>query len=283
MAEKRKISDSSAAEAEFFARFEGEEVDPELVALAHGPNPMIPLILVLLSVFAAFLMHQYWYDAAYYFARPNATQLGDVVTWRSDNPRFEAGRLVLPENRYAALEGVTQRRALVASQGYAKLVGVPVFAEVDARLLHERAESARTMGQLLEFGGDRHVVEQPGRLISFSKLPIRYRGIAKYLSRAFEVEICGVEGDPDLIRALRAERERGILQLGERLGRAATELEILQQVGPSCEEAWLFQEGVKPADHRSYLIGFSVVTLVLLASLGFLVVWIRRYRVFHDT
>ena len=281
MADKRKSIERSEAEAQFFGHFEGEEIDPELVALAHGPNALMPFILILLSVFAAFLMHQYRYDASYYFAKSTPTPLGDVITWHGDNPRFERGQLVLPENRYVALEGVTQRRALIAQQGYAKLVGVPVFAEVDAALLHETAETARTVGQLLEFGGDRHIVAKPGRLISFSKLPIRYSGVASYLSRTFEVEICGVDTDPELIRALRAERERRILQLHESLGRPATEEEIVRRVGPECQEAWLFQEGVAPSDHRGFLIGFSVLSVVLLLSLGFLGVWIKRYRDFY--
>lgn len=282
MADKRNSSERSEAEAQFFGRFEGEEVDPELVALAHGPNALMPFILLLLSVFAGFLMHQYRYEAAYYFAKPTPTELGDVMTWRSDDPRFERGQLVLPENRYVALEGVTQRRALIAQQGFAKLVGVPVFAEVEAALLHETSETARTVGQLLELGGDRHLVEVPGRLISFDRLPIRYNGIASYLSRVFEVEICGVQADPDLIRALRAERERGILQLNESLGRAASEDEIVRTLGPECQDAWLFQEGVAPSDHRGYLIGFSVLALVLLLSLVFLGVWIKRYRDFYE-
>lgn len=282
MSDSREKQDLSDVEARFFGEYEGEEVDPELVALAHGPNALFPFILLLLIAFSAFLVHQYWRDAAYFFADEQPAVLGDVVSWYSgDNFRVEEGQLVLPENRYAVLEGVTQRRAVVGDRGFAKLVGVPVFAEVDAELLHESSSVARTMGELLDFGGDRHVVQAPGRLISFSKLPIRYRGLEKYFSRVFEMEICGVRGDAELSRVLRSERERQILMLGEDLGRPPTETEILQQVGPACQEAWLYQEGVRPQDHRSYVVGVSVVAVVFLSSLIFLALWIRRYREFH--
>lgn len=272
----------SDAEAAFFGTRDPDGIDEELVALAHGPNPLIPLILVLLGLFAAFLIKQYWHDALYTLQSADAEDVGDVLEWQDRYDVDEEGHLELPRNRYVKLRGVTQRRAVVGQRGYAKLAGVPVFAEVDPSVLNERSESARTYGQMLEFGGDRYVVQHAGRLVPMDDLPVRYQHIARYVSHVFEMNICGVELDADLDRALRAERERKVLALGEELGHTPSRQELLEHLGPTCEPAWLFQEGLAPSDHRGFLTAWSVAWFVLFGCVGFSIVWIRRYRAFHD-
>lgn len=281
MTKDRDTLVSSDAEAEFFG--DEDALDEELVALAHGPNPMIPLILVLLGAFAGFLIVQYWHDALYTLRSSEPEVLGDVLDWRNEQTLDAEGHFVLPRNRYVQLRGVTQRRAVIGELGYAKLAGVPVFAELDPSLLNERSTSARTYGQMLEFGGERYVVTKPGRLVPFDDLPVRYQHIARYLSHAFEMQICGVDLEPELERALRAERERQVLALGESLGHTPSRKEIVTTLGPTCETAWLFQEGLEPQDHRGFTIAWVAAWLVLFGSIGFLGVWVQRYRAFHDT
>lgn len=282
MTKDRDILGQTDAEAEFFGHNDETFIDDELVALAHGPNPLIPLILILLAAFAGFLIKQYWNDALYALAAQDPEVVGDVLEWQNTYPTDEDGHLELPHNTYVQLRGVTQRRAVIGQRGYAKLAGVPVFAEVDPSVLNERSESARTYGQMLEFGGDRYVVESPGRLVRMDALPVRYQHIARYLSHVFEMNICGVDLEADLDRALNAERERKILDLSERLGHAPSKAEVLEQIGPSCEQAWLFQESLKPNDHRGFLIAWTIAWAVLAASIGFLAWWVQRYRAFHD-
>lgn len=268
------------AEAEFFGETDSDAIDQELVALAHGPNPLFPVILVLLGAFAGFLIQQYWHDALYTFQDNEPDVLGDVLNWDTVD---EEGQLVVPGNRFVKLRGVTQRRAVIGDLGYAKLSGVPVFAEVDPSVLNERSDSARTYGQMLEFGGERYVVTKPGRLVAFEDLPVRYQTIARYLSHAFEMQICGVDLEPELERALRAERERRVLALSETLGHTPSRQEIVEALGPSCDAAWLFQESLEPKDHRGFTIAWVVAWAVLVGAVAFLVVWIRRYRAFHDS
>lgn len=271
----------SDAEADFFGRADQDAIDEELVALAHGPNPLIPLILLLLAAFAAFLIKQYWNDALYALESEDPTEIGDVFDWPTQFPRDDEGQQQLPANQYVKLRGVTQRRAVIGHNGYAKLAGVPVFAEVDPSVLNERSDTARTYGQMLEFGGDRYVVEKPGRLVPMDVLPVRYQHIARYLSHVFEMNICGVDLEPDLDRALRAERERQLLDLSERLGHAPSKAEVMQTLGPPCESAWLFQEGLAPKQHRGFLVAWVVAWGVLATAIGFLIVWIQRYRAFY--
>lgn len=282
MTKDRDIMDHTDAEAEFFGDRQQEVIDDELVALAHGPNPMVPLILALLGAFAIFLITQYWHDALYTLQSSEPEVLRDVLDWRREQGTDDEGQLSFPRNRFVKLRGVTQRRAVIGQLGYAKLAGVPVFAEVNPSVLNERSTSARTYGQMLEFGGDRYVVNKPGRLVPFDDLPVRYQSIARYLSHAFEMQICGVELEPELERALRAERERRVLDLGESLGHTPSKKEILSALGPTCEPAWLFQESLEPKDHRGFTIAWVAAWLVLLGSIGFLGVWIQRYRAFHD-
>lgn len=282
MAETDGQQRDTSVEARFFEAYSDDGLDPELVAIAHGPNPLLPAILLLLVVFAGFMLTQNADDAAYFFVDSQPTELGDVMSWTEGaNRRIEEGQLVLPLHRYARLEGVTQRRAVIGDRGFAKLAGVAVIAEMDASLLDETDASRMTVGDYLAFGGEHHVVTEPGRLVKFSELPFRYQRVAGYLSRAFEIEFCGIDADPELIRALRAERERKILMLGEPLGRPATDGEILHALGPACHEVWLFQEGVAPSDHRGAVIVCAGLLLVLLGSIVSLVVWVRRYRAFH--
>lgn len=282
MTQEHQNLGTSEAEAAFFGARSEDAIDEELVALAHGPNPLIPLILILLGLFAAFLIKQYWHDALYTLEPSEAQDVGDVLEWRERYESDDEGHLQLPRNQYVKLRGVTQRRAVVGQNGYAKLAGVPVFAEVDPSVLNERSESARTYGQMLEFGGDRYVVEEPGRLVPMADLPVRYQHIARYLSHVFEMNICGVELDADLDRALRAERERQVLALGETLGHTPSRAEVLEHLGPTCEPAWLFQEGLEPRAHRGFLTAWVVAWLVLVGCVGFSFVWVRRYRAFHD-
>jgi len=282
MTKDRDTLGQSAAEAAFFGTKDDASIDEELVALAHGPNPLIPLILILLAAFAGFLIKQYWNDALYALESQDATRIGDVLDWKTSFDADDEGNLNLPQNQYVQLRGVTQRRAVIGQRGYAKLAGVPVFAEVDPAVLNERSETARTYGQMLEFGGDRYVVEKPGRLVTMDALPVRYQHIASYLSHVFEMSICGVDLEPELDRALRAERERKILDLSQRLGHAPSKAEVLEHVGPACEQAWLFQEGLKPKDHRGFLTAWLIAWVVIAGSFAFLALWIQRYRAFHN-
>lgn len=264
------------------AAFFGEEfLDPELVALAPPPNPLTPIVLLMLGAFAAFLMSQYAHDAAYVLAKDSVIELGDVMTWTGDNSYSRDGQYLLPENRLARLEGVTQRRAVIGDRGYAKLTGVPIFAEVSVDALDEASQRGRTVGEYLDMGGDRHVVSEPGRLVRFSKLPMRYQAIARYLSRSFEIPLCGVDLDAELLRAFAMERERRIMHLADQIDRDPTPEEISAHIGPPCYDAWLYQEGVRPADHRPYAIGFAVVSLLFLGCIAALVHWVRRFREFH--
>lgn len=268
----------SDAEEAFFGDY---EVDPELVALAEAPNPWTPLLLLLVAIVAAYLGAQYLGDARYALQSSSRyTTLGDVEFWGTSNDRFVDGQLVLPSNRYVHIEGVSQRRAALGGLGYTKLVGVPVFAEVSRELLNDPSRSS-TVGDYLAVGGDRHTVGLPGRLVPFDQLPRRYEGITRYLAKAFEMNLCGVEGDPDLLRALRAERDRQILGLNERLGRVASRAEIAREIGPECERAWLYQEGRAPKDHRGYLYIFVFLGLVSALSVGLAIRWMVVFRVWE--
>ena len=135
------------------------------------------------------------------------------------------------------------------------------------------------MEAYLSLGGDRHSVSEPGRLVALSSLPRRYDGVARYLSRAFEMSLCGVSGDADLMRALRSERERSIVALEERIGHAPSRAEVLSEVGPECETAWIFQEGVSPKDHRKYLFIFLFLSAVGVVSLALAGRWVWVFRV----
>lgn len=282
MAETDGQQRDTELEERFFDAYSDDGVDPELVAIAHGPNPLLPAIMLLLIVFSGFMLSQNLRDVEYFFADSQPAQLGDVMGWTEGaNRRMEEGQLVLPLHRYAQLEGVTQRRAVIGDRGFAKLAGVALIAELDASLLDETAGKRLTVGDYLAFGGEHHVVTEPGRLVKFSQLPFRYQRVAGYLSRAFEIEFCGIDADPELIRALRAERDRKILMLGESLGRPATDAEVLREYGPACHEVWLFQEGVAPSDHRNVVIVSAGLLLVFLGSIASLIVWVRRYREFH--
>lgn len=269
---------TSDAEAMFFGE---DSLDPELVALAQPPNPLTPIVLLMLGGFAAFLMAQYAHDAAYVISKNEVVELGDVMTWTGDNSYVRDGEYLLPENRLTRLEGVTQRRAVIGNHGYAKLTGVPIFAEVSLEALDEASQQGRSMREYLDMGGDRHVVSEPGRLVRFSKLPMRYQAIARYLSRSFEMPLCGVDLDPELLRAFSMERERRIMSLGDQIDREPTPAEIAAHIGPSCYDAWLYQEGVRPADHRPYAIGFAVVSLLFLGCIAALIHWVRRFREFN--
>lgn len=265
----------SHAEEAFFG---SNEVDPELVALAETPNPWTPLLLLLVSIVAAYLAVQYFGDAKYAVSKGTYAELGDVEFWQSSNSRIVNGELVLPTNRYVRLEGVAQRRAAIGSLGYTKLVGVPVFAEVPKDLLSD-PDRRTTVGDYYAPGGDRHAVSQPGRLVAFEDLPRRYNGIARYLAKSFELNLCGVEQDPGLMRAFRAERDRSILELNERLGRVASSAEVLKELGPECQKAWLFQEGRSPSEHRGYLFVFLFLAIVSVSAFGLAIRWVYVFRV----
>lgn len=271
---------SRVEEAFFNGESFSDEVDPELVALAEAPSPWTPLLLLLIAFAAGFLASQYASDARYAVSSSRFVELGDVQFWTTSDQRVYHGELVIPSNRFARLEGVAQRRAVIGGTGYVKLTGVPVFAEVPRDALDDPSRD-QTFGDFLAYGGDRHSVGLPGRLIAFEDLPRRYSGITRYLAKGFELSLCGVQNDPALTSALRAERERSILALTERLGRLPSEAEELAAVGPECQKAWLYQEGATPAKHRKYLMVFLFLLGVSLVSLGLAARWVYVFRVYQ--
>src|SRR5690625_7703826 len=98
MTKDRDTLGQSAAEAAFFGTKDDASIDEELVALAHGPHALIPLILILLAGFASFLIKQYWTYAIYALESQDATRICDVLDWQTTFDADEGRNLTLYQN-----------------------------------------------------------------------------------------------------------------------------------------------------------------------------------------
>ena len=282
MKQGRDGNGDETVEDAFFARssaWEGtplpdDYVDPELTSLPVAPNPLQPALLMLLAAFAAFLLTQYVADARYALSSSEAVRLGEAELLPDTAVR---GRLALPDNRYVRLTGITERHLTVGTRGYAKLVGVPIYVEVDAEVLAPPSDDI-TFGELVLGGSERHVVEQPGRLVSAAALPRRQRAIFAWYSRSFGEVYCDVPAEPAVQRHHDERRSLAEMQLELELGRAPTEAELTDRAGPPCTQVWLLQEGRRPADHRRHLAFVGLFVVIIAVSGWLLVRWIREYR-----
>lgn len=275
---KRSDQVGSPEEERFFdlepgAPVPDDYVDPELEMIVTPPSMLQPILLVLIILFAGYLLSEFWSEARYALSSDEPVVIGDVVRLQPGDD----GHYQLPDNRYATLSGITQRRAAVAGRGYAKLAGAPIIAEVSREAIAD-APTDITFGELVERGGDRYVVSEPGRLVAFSTLPRRYRSILRYLATGFEERYCGVDLAPDLDRAIRVSRQEAIASLQQTRDEPLTEAQITAELGPECKEAWLYQEGAEPQSFRRYVVYVAVFSAAILASLLGLVFWVRRFR-----
>lgn len=250
-------------------------VDPELAAVDSGAEWGQRAVLVMVAAFAVFLAVQYVAELRYWMSDRTPMELNegaDESLWIGPRYVGEDGRLQIPSNRFAHVEGIPQRKSISADREYFNLIGSSLYVE---RVVEDdRPRILRGQPMSVPRGQEsiRPLYDGAGRVVAFEDLPRRYQGLIQFYSDSYQVEFCGFEPSAELrSHQVRLERQAE-LALTESLGRAPTEEEVLERAGASvrCQHGYLLLDGQSPQSFNYVPLMYAVFVVSVLGSAFFL-------------
>ena len=275
-------------------RQQGEEVDPELVALAENRSrgsALRPLLFAAVIGLGVWIIGDMWTDISYFFTPSSVEEIGSLTEMASEG---EGGdwQNKLPHNRYVEIGGIPKRRSQSRKYRYFKLVGAPVYVEVP-REKKEGGSLAERIGKEEASGSvDRTYFNGKGRIVAFGKAPQKYLGLKHYYRRKYGTRFCEMLDEKDERRIRRERRQAVIENWRERWENASpteredqeitkepTEQEIDEILGasPICVEAYLVRIETEPWDHWWYVATALLFGLFMLVNLYWLGRWFRQF------
>ncbi len=255
-----------------------DHVDAGFDEIELSVNYAQPLLILLVAAFAVFLAAEYYQRFLYFFTPSELIEIGDVEALRGDSEWSDGGVIDLPTNRYVSLAGVSERLTSSGDTVVFKLLGTHIYVETEQeRLQALAAPDAMTWGEFTDSGSARYYHDGPGRLVRFDKLPRSYTPILRYYSDTYGVRYCGVKASEPVNTMYRSREERARLAFFDEHGREATDAELREEIGPSCETAWLMHADKAPKSSLVFVIIYGIIASILLFSGWLLLRWGRRY------
>lgn len=256
-------------------------IDPDFDDLDDPPRaqPSMGVAAVLLAVgaFALWTATQYVAELRYFFTPSTPIELGLADDLHAASEWWQDGQLVLPSNRHVRIEGGVDRPSTSRDKIYFKLIGATVYVEmVDPEhrthlLRNEERSTMQARNQYL----DLH--EGTGRLVAFEDLPDRYAPVVEFYANATRTWFCGHRPSQTLTAWRNNQRGRVELALLDELGRAPTDAEIDQRLGPDagCQRGYLLIDGESPRGMWWILLTYLLLLGIVAGSGVFLVRWYR--------
>lgn len=266
----------------------GAEVDEELMALANNEPPSVlrPILMIAVILLALWIVADWRAELEFFFSSSEPVELGDALDFASleDDPSS-----VIPHNRYVKIRGIPSRRSQSARYRYASLVGSPIFIEQlrpDADM--DPIERELTGGDKADV--DRVYFEGVGRIVAFSEMPNRYRGLREYYFKRYQEPFC-IDVDAASRKAILEQRRDSVVRQWrlefeeatpeERLEKSLTAEPTAEEVKevvhstPVCIDAYLLQVDTKPIDFWWYLLAAVLFLGFMLFNVVMLVRWVR--------
>lgn len=278
------MTDESEEFEDWLSEGEGDEVDPELMALAEERSrgsALRPILFVAVIALGFWIIGDFWSDVTYFFSPKKPVELGDATSLQMEE---------LPHNRLVSISGIPKRRSQSRKYRYFKLVGAPVYVEVPRGESLDPIKSAAD--DTPDGDVDRTYFEGEGRMIAFAKMPERYRGIKHYYRRQYGTRFCELIDDKERRRIRRERRSAVIENWREQYEKASqqereqqgltpepTDAEIEEILGasPICIDAYLMRTTITPWRHWWYLLTAAIFAIFMLVNVYWLIRWFQKF------
>ena len=270
-----------------------EDVDPELIALAgtgQRPSLIRPILMIAVIVLGGWIISDWRGEIEYFFSEPTPIDLGEATDYAID--ASDPGRpRALPHNRYVRIRGIPTQRSQAARHRFFRLVGAPIYVEeerddyIEDPL--ERELEGEAKGEI-----DRTYYDGAGRILAFSEVPERYRGLRQYYRSRYNVPFCD-ELNPGQLQELQRRKRDAIIAQWRAEYEAASpdqraaghmgpepttqQLAVITAADPACIDAWLIQDGVEPSSQWWFLAATFVFGAFMLFNVVMLGRWILRF------
>lgn len=270
-----------------------DEVDAELIALAgtgQRPSLIRPILMIAVIVLAGWIISDWRSELEYFFSETTPIDLGEATDYAIDASDPQRVR-ELPHNRYVRIRGIPTQRSQAARHRFFRLVGAPVYVEeerddyIEDPL--ERELEGEAKGEI-----DRTYYDGAGRILAFSEVPERYRGLRQYYRTRYNVPFCDELTPEQLQERQRRKRDAIIAQWRAEYEAAtpeerkashmgpeptAEQLAVISAADPACLDAWLIQDGVEPRSQWWFVVATLVFGAFMLFNVVMLARWILRF------
>lgn len=238
-------------------------IDEDFESLPRANSSTKTLLLVLLTLLAAYFAWSYRSETVYLGSESEVVALGSAEALQHNETYRRDNMWLLPENRYVSVSGMEARASATHDRRFFQLVGSSIIVEVPLDDEGPRIfQGIPTSGDIRQTP-TRSVHTLAGRLRSFETLPSRYESVAEYYATRLRRPLCGYEVPAELADYLNYQRGSIRLALLDEQGREPTEAEVeerFSEVG-GCINAFLLQDEVPPQHYRYLYALYLVLTL----------------------
>lgn len=254
-----------------------DAVDPELARLRPRINWFRPVLMIAVMVFAGFVMSRFKSELEYYLSPDTPIELGDVTDFPARAVTDPNWAPEIPHNRFVSISGIPSRRSSSCNPplNYFKLVGGHVYVEapMDAEMTAIECELAKQDKDPSKV--DVQFYSGEGRALSLDRAGDRYNAFKVFYETQFGDLFCS-----SLTEAKKQQRIDELRQILREQYREKHKVypaeDVLQQLvdhEPICQNAYLIQDGRKPADNWTYLAIFIGLVLVMMWNVYVLIRW----------
>lgn len=273
---------------------DGEEVDPELVALAQERSrgsPLRPVLFAAVIVLGVWILADFWPDLTYFFSTAEARDLGAVHKEHAREAQSHPKRAVdLPHNRYVELQGIPKRRSQSEQYQFFRLVGAPIFVQTPRE---EQPETlAERVGDEGQGTADREYFAGEGRLIALWKMPERFQSIKNYYRKHYGTRFCGNLSEEQrasirerqrtaYVESTRQEYENASEKERERQDLrpepTEEELENILEANPVCVKGYLLLDANSPGSSWRILALAGLFVIFIFLNIYWLIRWFQNF------
>lgn len=273
---------------------EGEEVDPELVALAEERtrgSALRPVLFVAVIILGGWILADFWPDLQYFFSGTEPTELGYVHDeYARESQQHPERKVELPHNQYVKLQGIPKRRSQSDQYRFFRLVGAPIYVQTPRE---DQADSlAERVGGGDEGSVDRQYFNGDGRLVALWKMPDRFQSIKNYYRKHYGTRFCGNLSEKERTSIRERQRTAFIENTRQEYENATEEErneqdlkpeppeEEIQQVleaNPVCIKGYLLLDGEAPRSSWRILALAALFGIFILLNIFWLIRWFQNF------
>jgi len=271
---------------------EGDEVDPELMALAEErsrPSALRPILFLAVIALSIWIVADFRPQLEYVFSASEPVELGDVADLAEGPESAPNWTEVFPHNRFVSISGIPKRRSESRKYRYFKLTGAPVYVE---QPLSEVPSKSKFDGPSRPGASDRTYFEGTGRIVAFSQMPERYAGVKRYYRNNYGTRFCENLDEEDRERIRSEQRSAIIDNWRERYANASKrerekkgltpeptdqQVDEIMNADELCVDAYMVQATVAPRDHWMYVLTAGLFVVFMLLNVYWLIRWFRDF------
>lgn len=253
-------------------------IDPELEALPAQINWFRPVLMIVVILFAGWVITKFQTELEYFFSPTEPLELGAATDFADDPAQTKLS--AIPHNRYVSISGIPTRGSLSCDPAvrYFKLVGEHIYVEEPAAeelsAIACRAKSKEANPKV----NTAPMFSGAGRAVDFEQLGNRYNGFLTFYERSYEDRFCAIMTPAKQEARLKFLRQLLREQHKTEQGNYPTDGELKRLLAKErlCVRAVLIQAGEDPHSYWPYLAVCAVLVLIMVWNVFLLVQWTRR-------